>query len=72
MYPEIEETVESGGTKKTIKIYKIDYSKETEYYEKLYQVLDALGYFKLSTAVTAAGASLAKKGFGALKNTLGI
>ncbi len=72
MYPETEETVESGGTKKTIKIYKIDYSKETEYYEKLYQVLDALGYFKLSTAVTAAGASLAKKGFGALKNTLGI
>lgn len=72
MYPETEETVESGGTKKTIKIYKIDYSKETEYYEKLYQVLDALGYFKLSTAVTAAGASLAKKGIGALKNTLGI
>ena len=72
MYPETEETVESGGAKKTIKIYKIDYSKETEYYEKLYQVLDALGYFKLSTAVTAAGASLAKKGFGALKNTLGI
>lgn len=72
MYPETEETVESGGTKKTIKIYKIDYSKETEYYEKLYQVLDALEYFKLSTAVTAAGASLAKKGFGALKNTLGI
>ena len=72
MYPETKETVVSGGTKKTIKIYKIDYSKETEYYEKLYQILDALEYFKLSTAVTADGARLAKKGFGVLKNSLGI
>lgn len=72
MYPETEETVKSGDSQKTIKIYKIDYSKETEYYEKLYQILDTLEYFKLSTAVTTAGASLAKKGLGALKNTLGI
>lgn len=72
MYPETEETVKSGDSQKTIKIYKIDYSKETEFYEKLYQILDTLEYFKLSTAVTAAGASLAKKGLGALKNTLGI
>ena len=72
MYPETEETVKSGDSQKTVKVYKIDYSMETEYYEKLYQILETLEYFKLSTAVTAAGASLAKKGIGALKNTLGI
>ena len=72
MYPETEETVKSGDTQKKVQIYKIDYSKETEYYEKLYQILDTLEYFKLSTAITAAGTSLAKKGLGALKSTLGI
>ena len=72
MYPKTEETVKSGDIQKKVQIYKIDYSKETEYYEKLYQILDTLEYFKLSTAITAAGTSLAKKGLGALKSTLGI
>ncbi|QHX43324.1 hypothetical protein GWP43_07540 [Treponema vincentii] len=72
MYPETEETVKSGDTQKKVKVYKIDYSKETEYYEKLYQILNTLEYFKLSTAITAAGTSLAKKGLGALKSTLGM
>lgn len=72
MYPKTEETVKNGESQKKVTYYKIDYSKETEYYEKLYQVLDTLEYFKLSKAVTAAGVSLAKKGLGALKSSLGM
>ena len=70
MYKETVETSNNGECEKTV--YLLDYSKTIEYYEKLYQVLDALNYFKLSTAITAAGLSIAKKGLSSLKGTLGV
>lgn len=64
VYKEEQETSDSRVTKT---VYRIDYNLETEYYEKVYQIFETLGYLKLGTAVTASVSGMAKKGFNALK-----